>query len=93
MDGTALSAVIISAAISATVTYSVLRRQWWRASGTAAMGSAVLLNLVTEGNQSHSEHKAVFAATITLFAFFAIAAFADARARRRGFGTKRSPTG
>ena len=93
MDGTALSAAIISAVISAAVTYSIVRRQWWRASGAVAMGSSALLNLVTEGSQSHAEHKAVFAASITLLAFFLIAAFADARARRRGLGTKRSPSG
>lgn len=92
MDSTALLAAILGAAFGATVAYCVVKRQWWKAVGSFAMGSASLLNAVTLGNQSRLEHTVVFDTTMILIACFiaccAIVAVADAKARRRTLQAK-----
>jgi peptidoglycan/LPS O-acetylase OafA/YrhL len=84
MDSTALLTAIFGAALGAAVAYSVVKRRWWKAVGSIAIGSASVLNIVTQDNHSHTEHRVVFEATMALIACFAIAAVADARTRRRG---------
>lgn len=84
MDSTALITAIVGAVLGAVVAYSVVKHRWWKAVGSCAMGSASLLNIVTQDNRSHTENRVVFDATMILIACFAIAAAADAKARRRG---------
>lgn len=83
MDSTALVAAIFGTALGALVAYCVVRRRWWKAAGSLALGGASLLNIVTQGNQSHLEHRVVLDATMILIACFAIAAIGDARAWHR----------
>jgi hypothetical protein len=83
VDSTALLTGIFGAAMGAAVCYRVVKHQWWKAVGVIAIGSASLLNIVTEGVTSHAERRARFVATMILLACFAIAAVLDARARRR----------
>jgi hypothetical protein len=87
MDSTALVTAIFGAALGAVVAYCVVKRRWWKAAGILALGGASLMNIVTEGNQSHLEHRLVLDATMILFACcfacFVIAAIGDARARHR----------
>jgi peptidoglycan/LPS O-acetylase OafA/YrhL len=83
MDSTALVTAIFGAALGAVVAYCVVKRRWWKAAGSLALGGASLMNIVTQGNQSHLEHRLVLDATMILFACFVIAAIGDARARHR----------
>jgi hypothetical protein len=83
MDSTALVTAIFGAALGAAVCYRVVKRQWWIASGIFAIGSASMLNIVTEGVHSHLENRVKFAGTMILFACFVIAGVADAITRRR----------
>jgi hypothetical protein len=79
MDSRALFAAIFGAAFGALISYSVVKRRWWKAVGIFAMGGMILLVTVTEGNRSHLEHNVVFGAELILVACFAIAVVADAR--------------
>jgi peptidoglycan/LPS O-acetylase OafA/YrhL len=84
MDSTALIAAIFGSAFGAGISYWVVKHQKWKAIGLLALGGAALLNIVTQGKQSHWEHIAVFDTTIVLMACFWIAVVADRRARRKG---------
>lgn len=84
MDSIALLAAIFGTGLGAVAAYSVVKRRWWKAVGSLAIGGASLLNIVTQDNRSHTEHRVAFDATMILIACFAIAAVADASARRRG---------
>lgn len=92
MDGTALFAAIYGVAYGVIATYLVVKRQWWKAIGSSAISGALLLNIVTQGNQSHLEHTVVFGVSVILIACFiacfAIVANADARTRRRTLQAK-----
>jgi hypothetical protein len=77
------SAALVAAICGAAVAYGVVKRQWWKASGSFAIGSAGLLNFVTAGNHSHLEHLVVFAMSNILIAYFLIVVVVVGRAQRR----------
>jgi hypothetical protein len=83
MGGQALAAGIFGAAVGAAACRLIIRRDWLTASGAVAIGIAVLLGTVTEGNRSHAEHTAVFAITMCLLVYFAVAVAAGQRARQK----------
>jgi hypothetical protein len=83
VDSRALIAAIFGAVIGAAVAYRVVKRQWWQASAMSAAGAAALLGIVTEGNRSRPEHNVVFAVELVLLGYFAVAARAGMRVRRR----------
>jgi hypothetical protein len=86
MDGTALIAAVIGAVVCVAVAKVVVNRQWWNASGMLALGGVFLMNIVTGGNHSRSEHSVIFAASMILLGYWAIVVVASARARRRARG-------
>lgn len=55
MDSTALLAAIFGTGLGAVAAYSVVKRRWWKAVGSLAIGGVSLLNIVTQGNRSHTE--------------------------------------
>ena len=83
VDSRALIEAIFGAVIGAAVAYWVVKRQWWRASAMSAFGTVVLLGIVTEGNRSRPERNVVRAVELVLLGYFAVAARAGMRARRR----------
>jgi hypothetical protein len=83
LNSSALFAAIFGAIVGAGITYQATTRQWWKASGLFAFGVGVLLNIVTEGNKSRTEHNVVFAMSLVLIVYFLIVVFTDRRAQRR----------
>ena len=83
MDGRALIAAIFGAAVGAAVAFPVIKRQWRQASAICALGTGVLLGIVTEGNRSRPEHNVVLAVELALLGYFGLAARAGMQARRR----------
>jgi hypothetical protein len=83
VDGRAAIAALLGVAIGAVVAVRVGERRWWDASAICAMGTAIGLNLVTEGNHSRAEHNVVFAVGLVLLVYFVVAARAGRQARRR----------
>jgi peptidoglycan/LPS O-acetylase OafA/YrhL len=83
MDGTALLAAIFGTAFGAVICYVVIKRRWWKALGSFAIGGVCLLSIVIQGNESHLEHNVLFDAKMILIACFVIAVGADARTWRR----------
>ena len=82
MDTAAIA--LLGVAVGTFAVYLAVKRQWWSASRILALGSAVLLGLVTAGNHSRSEHIIVLAVSATLMAYFlAATAFVLAETRRR----------
>lgn len=73
MDSQALVTGLFGVAIGAIGCYFVVRRDWWRATGSLAIPAAALLNLITEGPHSRSEDLVKFAATATLMVVFVVA--------------------
>jgi hypothetical protein len=70
MDRQALIAALFGVAVGVIGGYFLVRRDWWRATGTLAIGAAALLNLITEGNQSRYEDLVKLAATASLMVIF-----------------------
>lgn len=60
----------------------LLRRDWCRATGWLAFGTAASLNLITEGTHSSRENLVKDAATATLIVIFVIAAVVHQRRAR-----------
>ena len=67
----------------AGLAYQVLKRRWWTATALAAITVHTVLTIVTEGDHSRLEHKAVSAMQLVLIAYFVIAIFVDDKAIRR----------
>jgi|SRR5271156_4259277 len=88
-DSTAAFVAIFGSGYGAAIVYQAARHRWWIASGLLALGGGILLNLVTAGNHSRIEHKAVFAVTLVTATYFLGAGAADRRASERS-GTKLS---
>jgi hypothetical protein len=86
VDITALVAAFIGACWSAALTRDLMRGRRWRAAGDAALGSASLLNVVTLGSGSWSEHIVILIVELGLI-ILSVAAFgADRGNRRRDLG-------
>ena len=78
-----LIGLIIGLVISDARTSRAGKRQWWSASAFCALGTALELGIVTEGNHSRVEHDVVFAVELLLLAWCVIVTRAGRRARRR----------
>ena len=65
------------------VAISLAERRWWVATGTAAFGGATVLNLVTFGNHSRTEHNVVLGVCLAALAYWAAAIRADRRIQNR----------
>jgi hypothetical protein len=86
MDIMALGAAFIGACWGAVLTRDLMRGRRWRAAGDAGVGSASLLNVVTLGRGSWSEHLVILFVGVGLI-ILSIAAFgADRGNRRRDLG-------
>ena len=83
MDGRAAIATLLGVAIGTGLAVCVGKRQWWSASALCALGTALELGIVTEGNHSRVEHDVVFAVELLLLTFWLVAARARMRTRRR----------
>jgi len=55
------------------VAHLLVRRHWWRATGWLALGTAALLNLITEGTHSTGEDIAKDAVTAGLLVICVVA--------------------
>ena len=86
MDSTALFTAAIGAAVCVAVAKLIVNRQWWNASGMLALGSVFLMNILTGGNHSRTEHGMIFTGSMILLGYWAIVVVANARARRRTRG-------
>jgi hypothetical protein len=90
-DSAVLFATVIGAGLGASVTYLVVKRQWWKVSGSFAFDVAIVLNMVTEG-KSGSVHKAVLATWLVSSVYYIIVLFVvDRRAKRASVRTVPSP--
>jgi dihydrofolate reductase len=83
MDRQALITALSGVALGAVGGYFLIRRDWWRATGSLALGAAALLNLITEGARSPGEDLAKFAATAGLMAIFIVALFVHQGRKQR----------
>jgi hypothetical protein len=67
------------------VATSLADRRWWVATGNAALGGMIVLNLVTAGNDSQVEHDVVLGVSLTALTYWLAAHTADRKAQdRRG---------
>lgn len=83
MDSRAAIAALAGVLFGAAVGVCVGRRAWRDASAFGALGAAVVLGVVTEGNHSRLEHDVVSAVQLALIGC-GLAARAGRRIRRRG---------
>ena len=83
MDSRAAIAALIGVAIGTAIAVCVSDRRWRDASSISALGTALILGIVTEGNHSHSEHNVVFAVELLLLACFVYAAGTGRRRHRK----------
>jgi len=81
VDGRLAVAAFFGVFYAAIVTYCVLKRRWWRASGTLAIGIVMVLGAATEGNHSRPEHNIVFAVSLLLLAWFLVTLIKAQRSR------------
>jgi hypothetical protein len=84
VDSGILMAAMLGAAFGLAVVVLVVKRQWWKASGICALGTMFLLDNMTEGNRSRTEHNVVLAIGLVLLAYFlAVVVAATATQTRR----------
>ena len=86
MNSTALLTAIGGAAFGAMVAYRVMRGQRWIAVGLAAIGSVILLNVVTLGKGTVLEHRVILLVSVALVILNLVAVGAASRDRRRDLG-------
>jgi hypothetical protein len=88
MDGRALCAGLLGAALGAAACYRVTKRDWWTLNGVLSIGAALMLGVVTEGSSSREEHEIVTVIMLGLLANFCVAASgAPPPHRQSGQGT------
>jgi hypothetical protein len=83
LDSRALFAAALGVCLGALFVRVAGRGQWWPLSGALAFGAGTLLNVVTQGNKSRTEHNVVFATSLLLLAYWLIAFIAGRRKRRQ----------
>jgi hypothetical protein len=83
MDSQALITALFGAAIGAIGCYFLVGRHWWRAAGLLAIGSAALLNMITEGPHSPGEDTLKWVATVSFMVIFAVALAVQSVQQRR----------
>jgi hypothetical protein len=83
MDGRALCAGLLGAALGAAACYRVTKRDWWTLNGVLSIGAALMLGVVTEGSSSREEHEIVTVIMLGLLANFFVAASVRERHNRR----------
>ena len=83
MNMNALLAWVLGAVFGAvTYRFAVVWRERWRAVGAAALGTAVMIDLVTTPTISQTWHAIRFWLECALLAVFAVSFVMDSRARR-----------
>jgi len=82
-DSTVAPVAIMGTGLCTAIVYQAARRRWWAASGVLAIAVDILLNNVTAGNHSHTEHNVVFAISLAAIAYFMVAVVANRRASER----------
>lgn len=87
-DSTAPFMAVMWAGICVALAYQVLTRRWWTAIALVVLGAQTVLNVMTEGDHSKLEHRAVFVANLVAIAYFLIAAAIDDKARKRSRGSR-----
>jgi hypothetical protein len=65
------------------IAYALAERRWWNATGMAAIGGTIVLNLVTPDSSSRVEHDVVFGVSLAASAYFLAACMADRRTQER----------
>ncbi len=74
MDRQALVTGLFGVIIGAIGWHFLVRRVWWRATGSLAFGAAALLNMITEGPHSPGEDLVKLAVTMGLLVIFVVTA-------------------
>lgn len=82
-DSTTAFVAIVASGCGVAIVYQAARRRWWIASGQLALFAGMLLNLLTAGNHSQTEHKVVYAVSLVTATYFLVAAVAGKRASER----------
>jgi uncharacterized membrane protein YadS len=82
VDSRAAIAALVGVMFGAAVAACVGRRAWRDAGAIGALGTAIVLGVVTEGNHSRLEHDVVFAVQLALIGC-GLAARSGRRIRRR----------
>lgn len=82
MDSRAAIAALIGVMFGAAIAVCVRNRRWQDAGAIGALGTALVLGIMTEGNHSRLEHNVIFAVQLLLLTC-AVATRAGIRTRRR----------
>ena len=82
-DLTAAGVVCLGGVSCFGIAISLTERRWWVATGNAAFGGAMVLNLVAPSNSSRGEHDVVFGVTLAALAYYLAAFAADRRTQNR----------
>jgi len=82
-DSTAPFTAVVWTGFCAGLAYQVLKQRWWTAIAFAALMAQSVLNIVSQGDHSQLEHRAVSATELVVIVYLLIAMIADDKARHR----------